>query len=255
MRFFDSLLTLGRTNGAITEAPRSAEQALALMDRYDVAEAMVVHTTGRDADAELGNRVIAGIDHPRLHRVWCIEPACVVEEPAAAFVERALRGRARAFLINPRARNLRIDRCVRLHAIAGILERRRIPLFAAYRQWDAGQDVIDWYDLADFCNRYPNLTVIAWEFRTRANRPMFDALAAADNLCVCLASVWQAQMLEQICHRFGPRRLLFSLGLPALDPAMFQAVVSYAHVEPAVRSAVAGGTMQSILNEADYAIQ
>ncbi len=254
MRFFDSLLTLGRTNRAVAEAPQDADQALAVMERYDVAEAMVVHTTGRDADAELGNRVIAKVDHPRLHRVWCIEPACVVEEPAAAFVKRALRERARAFLINPCARNIRIDRCLRLQAIAGILEERRIPLFAVYRQWDAGQDVIDWYDLADFCNRYPNLPVIAWELRTRANRPMFDALGSADNLCVSLAAVWQAQMLEQVCNHFGPRRLLFSLGLPSLDPAMFQAVVTYAHVEPSVRRAVAGETMQTFLKEADYAV-
>ncbi len=253
MRFFDSLLSIGRTNRAVAEAPLDADQALALMDRYDVAEAMVVHTVGRDADAELGNQTIATVDHPRLHRIWCIEPACVVDESAGDFVERALSHRARAFLINPCARNIRIDRCVRLRAIAEILERRRIPLFATYRQWDAGQDNIDWYDLADFCNRFPKLPVIGWEFRSRANRPLFDALAAADNLRVCLASVWQAQMLEQICNSFGAYRLLFSLGLPALDPAMFQAVVTYANVAPSTRRAVAEGNMQTLLKEADYA--
>ncbi|KKK92379.1 hypothetical protein LCGC14_2703540, partial [marine sediment metagenome] len=44
MLFYDSFFSLGRSNGAIGACPCTQEQALALMERYDVARALVYHT-------------------------------------------------------------------------------------------------------------------------------------------------------------------------------------------------------------------
>ena len=64
--------------------------------------------------------------------------------------------------------------------------------------------------------------------------------------------IWQAQMVEIICERFGPDRLVFSLGLPALDPASFGPVLSYADVDDESKALIACGTMRRLLQEASY---
>jgi len=252
MKFFDVLLPMGRTNNALPQSPCDQEQALRLMDRYDVAEAFVFSTTARDSDPELGNAVLAEVTHPRLHRAWAYDPACVIAERPAGFLQRCLANDVRAVVLNPLMRGLRIDRSPRILALAEVLQPRRIPVLATYRQWDAGHDVIDWYELADFCRMFPRLPVIAWQMRSRANRPMFDALAETENLMVSLSSVWQAQMVEQICETFGADRIAFSMGLPYLDPGSFQAVVTYAEATGAEKEAIASGNARRIMSEANY---
>jgi predicted TIM-barrel fold metal-dependent hydrolase len=251
MDFFDGCLPLGRTNNGVPESPIDEKEALTLMDRFGVSKALVYHTVARDSDPELGNAALTELKSDRLHKIWAFDPTYVIPESPKEFLKRALKNNVKAILINPLMRALRIDRSLRLLELAKLLEKRRIPLLAVYRQWDAGQDVIDWYQLADFCNMFPKLPVVSWEYRSRANRPMFDALAQTKNLYVSLASIWQAQMIETISDAFGPR-LIFSLGLPLLDPASFIGPVAYAPIPEKQKIAIASGNIQKILREANY---
>ena len=186
----------------------------------------------------------------RLHKIWGFDPTCVIDETAEEFVDRATAAGARAIMVNPMVRNVRIDRSLRIAELAGVLSERKIPLLVVYRAYDAGQDVIDWYQLADFCNAYPDLAVISWEWRSRSNRPMFDALSIAKNLRVSVSSIWQAQVVESICNHFGAYRLIFSMGLPTVDPATFHAVVSYADIAFCDKQAIASGNIRDLLGKA-----
>ncbi len=253
LEFIDAFLPIGRTNGAVPQSPTCEREALALMDRFGVAEALVYHTVARDSDAELGNQALTEIASPRLHKVWAFDPTFGLAESPPQFLERALAAGARAILVNPLVRGIRLGRSPRLLDLAALLETRRIPLLVAWRSWDSGQDVIDWYELAEFCRRFPGLPVIAWEHRARSNRPMFDALAAAANLKVSLSAIWQAQVTPFVCEQFGADRLVFSLGLPGLDPAAFPAVLAYAEISETDRRAIAADTMRCLLENADHA--
>jgi len=223
------------------------------MDRYDVAAGLVMHTVARDADPELGNAELQGLRSERLHRIWGYDPALAIPETPAEFLARGLAAGVRAVMVNPLMRSIRVDRCTRVLQLAALLERRRIPLLLVYRQWDGRQDAIDWWQVVDLCQRFPALPVICWEWRARSNRPLFDALMAVDNLYVSLSSVWQAQMIEAITVDCGGRgKVVFSLGLPSLDPGSFQAVVRYADLSDEQKHGIAAGTMRRILEEADY---
>ncbi len=252
MEFMDAFLSIGRTNGGLPESPTTEAEALAMMDRYAVAEALVYHTAARDADPELGNAALAGLSSPRLHRVWAFDPTAVIAEKPGAFLDRALSAGVKAVLVNPLVRGVRVERSPRVLELAEAMAERRIPLLAVYRQWDGGQDLIDWYGLADFCGRFPELPVIAWEWRARSNRPMFDAMCIAPNLRVSLSAIWQAQMVETICESFGAERLVFSLGLPSLDPRSFGAVVAYAGVDQKAKRMIAAENFRSLLRNAKY---
>ncbi|OGV66560.1 MAG: hypothetical protein A3K19_23895 [Lentisphaerae bacterium RIFOXYB12_FULL_65_16] len=253
MQFLDVLFPIGRTNGAFVTSPTNEKQALNTLDRYGVERALVFHTVSRDCDPDLGNAELDWLRHKeRLLPIWGFETAVPASPAPVEFLKAALAAEVRAILINPCMRDVQIQNSVRALELAALLEMRRLPLILAYRQWDRGSDVIDWYGLAEFCRRFPALPVIAWQHRARANRPMFDALAQASNLRVVLSAVWQAQMIECICETFGPERLLFSLGLPGLHPTSFQAVVTYADVTPKSKEAIAGGNLVRLLTEANY---
>ncbi len=251
MDLFDAFLSIGRTNTLAKDLPTNESQALALMDRIGVTEALVYHTVARDSDPELGNAELANLKSPRLHKIWAFDPTYVIPEKPAQFLKRALAANVKAFLVNPLVRDLRVDRCPRILELASLLEKRRIPLLLTYRAWDSGQDTIDWYQVADFCNEFPKLPVITWEWRSRANRPMFDALAQTKNLLISLSSIWQAQMVETICDAFGPR-LVFSMGLPHIDPTSFLGVLNYAPIDDKTRIAIAHGTIMNLLKKAKY---
>ncbi len=255
MKFFDMLFPIGRSNRGRDESPCSQAEALVLMDQYDISEALVYHTVARDNNPELGNAVLSdAISDSRLHKIWAYEFSDVKEQATPEdFLRAALKDNVKAIMVNPLIRDIRITRNQRILNLAKLLEQRRIPLMLTYRQWDGEQqDVIDWYELADFCNTFPKLPIISWEWRSRANRPMFDAMQEAKNLIVSLASIWQAQMTELIVNNFGADRLIFSMGLPRLDPGTFQAMVGYADISEAYKESIAAGNIKGILGGADY---
>jgi predicted TIM-barrel fold metal-dependent hydrolase len=253
MKFFDACLGVGRTSGATDKTPKDEKESLELMDDYDVAESLVYHYVSRDSDPDMGNQAINKISSQRLHKIWAIDPAYVIKEKHEDFVKRGLQSGAKAFLINPLMRNIKLTRSHRLLGIAEILAERKIPLFAVYHAVDmSGNDVIDWYELADFCNKFDELPVIAKEWRTRSNRPLFDALADAGNLKIVVSNIWQNQMIAQIAESFGDDRLLFSMGIPSIDPGSFQMPVIYAELSEQQKNNIAYNNMKNLINEADY---
>jgi len=249
--YFDAFLPVGRINRAAAESPLNFTDALSLMDKYFISRALVYSTLAFN-DPELNNITVSEFNDPRVNTIWSFDPAYIIKETPEQFVCRALKNNAKAIMANPLMRDWRVDKSPRFLELAKVLEERRIPLLLAHRAWDSGQDVIDWYGVIDFCNRFPNLPVITWEWRSRANRPLFDALAGADNLRLILSSVWQSQMVRQLCESFGSKRLIFSMGLPFLNPGSFHGLVRYAAISEEDKRAIASGNICKIMSEADY---
>ena len=241
MKYFDALFPLGRTNGAVKESPSTEEEALALMDRFSVEEALVFSTAARDVNPDIGNAALTSVRSSRFHRVFAFDTAYTARRSPALFLDNACGNGAKAILVNPGLGEIRVSRSPRLAELAALVSERSMPLIVAH---PAG---LDWYDLADLCVRFPDLCVLAWEQRSRSNRPLFDALSLAPNLIAILSSIWQSQMVEAICNHFGADRLVFSLGLPGLHAASFPAVVSYAHISDQDREAIACGNLQRML--------
>lgn len=254
MEFFDALLPVGRTNGAIPEAPVNQAQLLKHMDRYFIEEALVVHTLSRDSEPELGNREILKYKHKRIHRVWAFDPSCIKKETPENFLDNALKNNVKAILLNPSMMGVNIVRTKRVLELAKLLEKRGIPLMLSYTKLALASDLINWYEIIDFCNMFPKLHVITTELRTLSNRPMLEALLQTKNLKVLLNSVWQAQMLEAIVENFGHERIIFSMGTPLMDSGDFQMVVNYADISKKAKEAVASGNIRKILKEANYEI-
>ncbi|NLV84326.1 MAG: hypothetical protein GXY60_07165 [Spirochaetales bacterium] len=251
LKFFDALMPIGKTNKAFPTTPGTKDEVLAVMKRYDIEKAMVFHTVARDADPDDGNLALLSCKDDRLFHMWALETAYIADEPVEEFFKRAVRNGVKALYVNPCMIRLHLEKNYRTLALASMMEAVRMPLYLLYWTQDAVDNVIDWYTLADFCNMFPKLPIIAWEWRARGNRALFDALAGAPNLRVILTQLWQAQSLEAICDAFGSHRVLFSCGLPHLDPGSFQACVSYADLPQSDKEAVAYGNIEKLLANID----
>lgn len=254
LQFVDPFLPIGRTNFGFPKSPRTAEEALQIMDTYDVDRAFIYHTVSRDSAPEEGNGAIEQIENERFFRCWGFDPSFVIEESEEEYVTRALSKKAKAVLINPLMRNIALTKSPKILGISSLLQERRIPLFLLFWKTNPEDDVVPWYDVADFCNKFPRLPVYVWEWRSRSNRPLFDALALAENLRIPISSLWQAQMLDSIVQTFGDSRLVFSLGLPGLDPGSFQQCVRYADIPDESKRAIASGNILGAMEKADYSL-
>jgi hypothetical protein len=217
------------------------------MDRYDINKAMVFHTVARDADPEEGNLALLSCKDERLSTMWALETAYLAEESVENYFRKAISCGVKAFYVNPCMIRLHIEKNSRLLELSKLMEVAQMPLDLLYWSQDAVDNIIDWYTLSEFCNMFPALPIIAWEWRARGTRALFDALAVTDNLHVIITQIWQAQSLETICKAFGSHRVLFSCGLPHLDPGSFQACITYADLPESDKRAVAYGNIEKLL--------
>lgn len=245
---------MGRTNYAFPKSPKDVEDIKRLMSNFDLKEAFLYHTVARDSAPEEGNKEINAIDLPMVYKCWSFETAFVVTESVKDFHNRALKNNVKILLINPLMRNISLNKSPRILELSKLLQTRRIPLILGYWNTKPEDDVVPWYDIIEYCNNFPDLPIIVWEWRTRSNRPLFDALALTKNLYVPVSILWQAQMVDIITHTFGAERLVFSLGLPGLDPGSFQQTVRYADITEEAKHQIAYKNIRNILDRAEYSI-
>ncbi len=242
--YFDAFVTIGRTNRALGDCPRSALDVLHLMDNYDISDAMVINTVSLDSDSELGNAAIDNINNDRLHKLWAFDTSIIIKETPSAFLKRALDKNIKGIVVSPTLSGININYSPRLTELALVLQERKIPLFFTCDQF---------YEVAQFCQKFPELPVIVRDWRTRANRPLFDALATTTNLRITIASLWQAQILSEISASFSSKRLVFSLGQPYLDPRACITALRYSEITPEQKADISFANITSILSEANYA--
>src|SRR3989339_1958862 len=98
---FDVLMPLGRTNGGFAESPCAEAEALAMMDRFGVGEALVCHTLARGSNPDAGHVALSGLKSPRLHRIFAFDPAWVAPRRPETFLTETLAAGAKAVLVNP----------------------------------------------------------------------------------------------------------------------------------------------------------
>jgi len=167
LRLLDTCVTLGQM---ATDAPSlTVDRVLAVMDRHDIAEALVHHNEARVAYPRArGNRRllqwISGIE--RLHPVWVLEPPPSADPQAArATVEEMLAAGVRVARlmmgVAPPLLWLWDDLCTALeeHAVPCLLDFADTRVFTqASTQATPGEGAID--QLRHICLAHPHLPMI-----------------------------------------------------------------------------------------------
>ncbi|MEV0348403.1 amidohydrolase family protein [Nonomuraea sp. NPDC050680] len=220
----------------------SITEAMARMDRFGIAEAMVSHTLSWLHDPATGNRelleLVAG--EPRLHPCWVMLPdTCGETGTAAEFVTAALDGGVRAVRAYPADHGYDLagrDAAAMLGAIA----EAGLPLFV-----DAPQ--LGWAALESIAARHPGLPVVVGGLGYRLLRQAAGVLARTDNVYIGLANLSSHCGLEWLVERYGAGRVVFGTGAPLRDPAEAVTRLMWAELDNDAVATIGSGTLLGLL--------
>ncbi len=252
LRPFDSCVSLGRVvTGGVPESFTSAEELLATMDRYCIAESLVHdHHARLIHPREHGNRRLleAVRGHPRLHPCWVIEPPKRPGRDAArALVGEMLDAGVRAVRLPMKALPplpwVWEDLCAEL-------EEHRVPAFLDFGEARTLGELSDsdvrgvW----EISRAHPELPVIlSGVFGGLGVHPaVVPAIRRLPNLYLDTAGI--LDYWREVAREAGPERVLFFTGAPFADPGIYISNVQYARgLDEDAKRRISGDNLRRLL--------
>ncbi|MEV4172628.1 amidohydrolase family protein [Nonomuraea sp. NPDC049709] len=222
--------------------PGTVTRALAGMDRFGIAEAVVSHTLSWLHDPGTGNRELLGLvaNEPRLHPCWVMLPdTCGETGTPAQFVAAALDGGVRAVRAYPADHGYDLvgkDAAPMLDAIA----EAGLPLLV-----DAPQ--IGWAAAEAIAAAHPSLPIVVGSLGYRLLRQAAGVLSRTGNVHLGLANLSSHRGLEWLAERYGAYRLVFGTGAPLRDPAEAVTRLLWAELDDEAVAAIGSGTLLGLL--------
>jgi amidohydrolase family protein len=244
---FDANCMLGRIFAPKPGFPLSVEELLAVMDDFQIAEALVYHALSKEHHPAVGNRLlmdqIASCD--RLHAIWVIMPSHTGEfPPEEQLVEQMLAQDVRAVRVfpHPDRHNFLLTRWAAGRLLES-LQRRRVPLFI-------DEEEIDFHAVHELCGGYPELPLVLTNVGYRSDRFLYPLWEEFPNLHIELSSYCGHGGIEALTERFGAEKLLFGTRLPYFTPGSAIGMLSYANISQADRRLIAGDNLRNLLKRA-----
>lgn len=243
--YFDCCAGYGYFEVAPLKPASTCRELLAEMDACGIARALVYHALQKDGSPQMGNRVLTEelADEARLAPTWTLLPPETGEFPGPHDLPRRMaEAGVRALRAFPKEhRYLLSGRS--LDGLLGAISERRIPLLLQSAPWEMVEAL-----LRDF----PRLTLIAcahgpWG-EDRYFRPLIERFP---RLCVDTSRYEVNSGIAEFCRRYGPDRLLFGSGYPAVPPGGPRLALDGADIDDTARAAIAAGNLDRLLSEAD----
>ena len=233
LKLFDSCLSLGR--GVLSGCPVwiTADNVLEVMDRYDLAEALVHDVHARLVHPrEDGNRrlldTIKTVGSSRLHPCWVLDPPRQPGRAAAdAVVDEMLAAGVRAARLPmksiPPMPWLWDDLCA-------ALEDHRVPCFLDFGEHATTGDMTtgDADGVRQIALDHPHLPLIlSGVFGGLGVHPgVVPMIKRVPNMHIDIAGI--LEFWREVARDVGPQRVLFSTGAPYTDPGLYVSNVQYA---------------------------
>lgn len=250
LNLFDSCVTLGAFVGQ--RCISSADELLAIMDRYYIAEALVHEYHARSLyPLAHGNRrlleLIAG--QPRLHPVWVLEP------PVQPGKEAALKMVGEMLAVGVRAARIRLRAKGALpwvwDDLFQALEAHAVPCFLDF---GSGQTTLG--ELTDaevdavrsLALSHPQLPMVL--SHVMGNLGLHPAvpllLRRIPNLYLDISGI--LEYWRTIAYEIGPERVLFATGAPFTDPGILVSNVQYTRgLDLRARQLICGDNLRRLL--------
>lgn len=255
LRLLDTCVTLGQM---ATDAPSlTVDSLLAVMDKHDIAEALVHHNEARVAypRARGNRRLLQWIDGiERLYPVWVLEPPPSADPPAArAMVEEMLAAGVRVARlmmgVAPPLLWLWDDLCAALeeHAVPCLLDFADTRVLTqAGTQSTPGDGAID--QLRQICLAHPRLPLILSHVSGGLGiaYTVVPLMRRVPNLHLDITSV--VDYWRKVAAELGPERIFFASGMPFYDPAILVSNVQYARgLDLPAKQAICGDNMRRLV--------
>jgi len=256
LRLFDTCVTLGRmVQPGCPEFFATAEALLAMMDRYQIAEAVVHDHHARVIQPrEHGNRrLLAAVrGQPRLHPAWVLEPP---QQPGPAA--------ARALVAEMLDAGVRIAR-LRMRPVSPLpwlwddlcaaLADHRVPCcldFGSATSTCGSLTDEDVSNLRELALAYPNLPLIVSHVMggLGVHPALVPLIRRVRNLHLDITGI--LEFWSRVACEVGPERVFFATGAPFTDPGILISNVQYApDLDDAAKRLIGGDNLRRLLEAA-----
>jgi predicted TIM-barrel fold metal-dependent hydrolase len=219
------------------------ETLLAAMEEYGIVKALALHSLAKEYHVADGNAALMReiADRPALEGKWAVMPHHTEEFPKPDALRKELKahriravamfGGDHAFLIEPWC-------CGELYAM---LEESRIPLFL-----ESGQT--SWGTLNTILTAYPTIRIVLTHLHYSCARFLYPLLEKHENLYVETFGFKTFNGIEDVCRRFGAKRLIFGSGAPVYATTAAIGMVMYAAISPEEKHLIARGNLEHLLS-------
>ncbi|MFW6060141.1 MAG: amidohydrolase family protein [Phycisphaeraceae bacterium] len=252
---FDAVTMVGRHKQWRAGEPCAADELLADMDHYGIAEAMVMDCLTREFHPQAGNprSVAIARQSERLHPAWSALPNGAKEEQVdgETLVAQMREQKVGALYLFPNQHQFNLaDWCV--DWLLEPLAAAGVPVVINPVEHGPrvahGQDGTDWKGVVDLCQRWPTLPVVVSERRIRrSQRLLYRALDACENLHLELSAYWLHHGIEYLARGGGAHRLVFGSGWPMVGPHMTLATLACAEIDDKAKRAIAGDNWRRLI--------
>jgi predicted TIM-barrel fold metal-dependent hydrolase len=253
LKLFDSCLSLGR--GVLSGCPVwiATDNVLDVMDRYDIAEALVHDVHARlTYPREDGNRrlldALKTVGGDRLHPCWALDPPKQPGRAAAdAMVDEMLATGVRAARLMMKAVPpmpwLWDDLCA-------ALEDHRVPCFLDFGEHATTSDMTtgDVDGVRAIALAHPDLPLIlSGVFGGLGVHPgVVPMIKRVPNVHLDVAGI--LEFWREVAVDVGPERVLFSTGAPFMDPGLYVSNVQYARrLDGPAKRLICGDNLRRLL--------
>ena len=251
---FDAACVVGRHLGLQEGGLHTAENLLAEMDHFGIAESLVLASLSRENHPADGNARILDVaaTDPRLHPAWAaLPPGTPDEQPEPERLVAEMREHhVGALCLLPNQYRFKLsDWCI--DALLEPLADARLPVFINPNEIGPGGttvDQTDWEAVVSLCKRWPRLPVIVSEYRIRrSHRLVYRAMDACDNLHMELSALWLYRAIEYFTRRWGAHRLIFGSNWPTFGQGITLAPLTCAEIEADDKRKIAGDNLRRLI--------
>ena len=240
LEFFDGNCRLGRP--AIPEGRifLTADELLAELEYFGIAEAVVTHQAALDGAVPLGNELVMKEleGHPNLHPCWALLPSYTDEmPPEPELVKQMLDQGVKMARLSPDKNWIEFKDWA-LGELFAALEGQPIPLMVDV-------DEICWDDIYQACTQHPGMNLIVTGHSGRP-RNAFGVLAVCPNVYLDLTGFYHGQLMEQTCQKFGAERLIFGSLMPQRTPGCLINMLMRAEISEEDKQLIAGGNLRRL---------
>ncbi len=242
LKFFDANCCLGPLSVPLPAHFENAGELSRAMERAGVDQALVYHALSKEHAPKAGNEQLLKEvrEFPGLYPSFAVLPAHTGDMSAGpALLAELDAGGVRAVRVFPKSQNWPLSQWSAGKLLA-TLEERPIPLFLDFAETSCDQA----YALA---TAHPGLPVVLTGWPFRLSRLVYALLAETENLHFEISSFQLHAGIEDICAKFGARRLLFGSAAPHLDPAPSVMAVQYARISEEEKAMIAGENLFALL--------
>jgi len=249
---FDCNLGMGES-GLGARGPADAQEACAILDRYGIAEALVYDIQ----DVETGRfdgsgRLAAFCDgSSRPHPSVPMAPPETGEQPATeTWLDSLAAAGVRAVRAFPDWHHFDfLSYC--LGPALEALQRRRMPVLVTYFSPDHGgffSHRPNWDHIARTATAFPDLPIVVLQTGMLQSRNWLPLMRACPNVR-CDMTFMNFGLVELVCRRLGPERLVFGTGFPYVDASITVTGPHYADIPERAARRIAGDNLRALLSE------